>query len=222
MDHVDELVRISVLALIAVSGFVRALAALCFPAIRQSVARRRAAHAFWFAASAVALLVLVRLVLPSRELIRLSSAANHPASGKAGIARLLAIERRFPGLPEPGRSPLRAQRAKPKSCKDDLIIAPGKRSAARGYECKMIGSLFSLRFGAPVARQIAEKKERLGKVPVYPGRRPGRPCPELLSGRPGRGSGAEANPSFQATPGSARVFILAPRSGAPELTRSAI
>jgi len=29
-------------------------------------------------------------------------ASNHPASGKAGIARLLTIENRCPGLPEPG------------------------------------------------------------------------------------------------------------------------
>jgi hypothetical protein len=28
---------------------------------------------------------------------------NHPAAGKAGIARLLAIEQHWPGLPEPGR-----------------------------------------------------------------------------------------------------------------------
>jgi hypothetical protein len=30
--------------------------------------------------------------------------SNHPAAGKAGIARLLAIEHHCPGLPEPGRS----------------------------------------------------------------------------------------------------------------------
>lgn len=29
---------------------------------------------------------------------------NYPAAGKAGIARLLAIEHHCPGLPEPGRS----------------------------------------------------------------------------------------------------------------------
>ena len=33
----------------------------------------------------------------------LLSLANHPAAGKAGISRLLAIERPCPGLPEPGR-----------------------------------------------------------------------------------------------------------------------
>lgn len=30
--------------------------------------------------------------------------ANHPAAGKAGIPRLLAIQHPSPGLPEPGRS----------------------------------------------------------------------------------------------------------------------
>jgi hypothetical protein len=29
---------------------------------------------------------------------------NHPAPGKAGIARLLAVEHSCPDLPEPGRS----------------------------------------------------------------------------------------------------------------------
>jgi len=29
--------------------------------------------------------------------------ANKPATGKVGIARLLTVERRCPGLPEPGR-----------------------------------------------------------------------------------------------------------------------
>jgi hypothetical protein len=29
--------------------------------------------------------------------------SNQPAAGKAGIARLLTIEHRWPGLPEPGR-----------------------------------------------------------------------------------------------------------------------
>jgi len=30
-------------------------------------------------------------------------APNHPASGKAGFARLLAIGHHWPGLPEPSR-----------------------------------------------------------------------------------------------------------------------
>jgi hypothetical protein len=37
---------------------------------------------------------------------------------------------------------MRVQRAKLKSCKDDVIIAQGKRSAALGYGPKMIFSFF--------------------------------------------------------------------------------
>jgi len=41
------------------------------------------------------------------------------------------------------RSPvMRAERAKLKSQRDDMIIAPGKQSAARGYGRKMISSFF--------------------------------------------------------------------------------
>ena len=32
-----------------------------------------------------------------------TKATNHPAAGKAGIARLFATEQYCPGLPEPGR-----------------------------------------------------------------------------------------------------------------------
>src|SRR5206468_10220117 len=53
---------------------------------------------------------------------------------------------------------MRAQRAKLKARRDDTIIAPGKRSAARGSGRKMI-SLFSFWFGAPDARQTRRKKE---------------------------------------------------------------
>ena len=53
------------------------------------------------------------------------------------------------------RSPMRAERAKPKSCKDDEIIAQGKRSAALGYGRKMIPSFFPSGF----ARQRRAKPE---------------------------------------------------------------
>ena len=36
--------------------------------------------------------------------VHYESLPNHPAAGKAGTARLLAIESHCPGLPEPGRS----------------------------------------------------------------------------------------------------------------------
>ena len=38
------------------------------------------------------------------------------------------------------RSPMRAERAKPNSCKDDEILAQGKRSAALGYRRRKISS----------------------------------------------------------------------------------
>jgi hypothetical protein len=94
-----------VLAVIAGSGVVRLVAALFFPAIRESVKCHRVAHTCWFVGSAVALLLLLRLLFPARELIRLSSAANHPAAGKAGIASRLAVAHHCPRLPEPGRWP---------------------------------------------------------------------------------------------------------------------
>jgi len=61
-----------------------------------------------------------------------------------------------------------------------MIIAPGKRSAARGYGRKMISSFFPsglARQGVPNRKE----KKRLGSVVFYPGRRPRRPCPGLLS-----------------------------------------
>jgi len=53
-------------------------------------------------------------------------------------ALLVALESYRPGTTQHGCSPMRAERAKPKSCKDDEIIAQGKRSAALGYGRKMI------------------------------------------------------------------------------------
>ena len=72
-----------------------------------------------------------------------------------------------------------------------MIIAPGKRSAARGYRHKMNSSFFpsGLARGAPSRKE----RKRLVGVVVYPGRRlpafirlrrgKRRPCPGLLSGR---------------------------------------
>jgi hypothetical protein len=79
--------------------------------------------------------------------------------------------------------PKRAERAKLKSCKDDIMLAQGKRSAAPGWEPKMISSLFPLWLGAS-ARQAREEKETLGWVAMYPGRWPRRPCPGLESSCP--------------------------------------
>ncbi len=56
-------------------------------------------------------------------------------------------------------SPMRAERAKPKSCKDDEIIAQGKRSAALGYGCKMIPPFFPSGFARPRRAKSEGKKE---------------------------------------------------------------
>src|SRR5262249_16794166 len=61
------------------------------------------------------------------------------------------------------RSPkTRAERAKLKSCKDDTIVAQGKRSAALGYRRKMI-SFFSSGL-ARVWRAKPEGKKEVGVV----------------------------------------------------------
>ena len=59
---------------------------------------------------------------------------------------------------------MRAERAKLKSCKDDIILAQGKRSAALGCEPNMISSPFSSLAWRAAARQAREEKEILGWV----------------------------------------------------------
>jgi hypothetical protein len=60
---------------------------------------------------------------------------------------------------EADRSALtRAERAKLKSQRDDMIIAPGKQSAARGYGRKMISSFFPSGLARLQARQTRRKK----------------------------------------------------------------
>src|SRR5262249_15506449 len=83
------------------------------------------------------------------------------------------------------RSPTtRAERAKLKSCKDDTIVAQGKRgtSAALGNGQKMILSPFSnLVWRAPgTPNQIGKRRAWVWGA-FYPGRRPRRPCPDTLS-----------------------------------------
>jgi hypothetical protein len=62
---------------------------------------------------------------------------------------------------------MRAERAKPKSCKDDEIIAQGKRSAALGCRRKMIPSFFPSGFARPWRAKPEGKKEVgwLGSLP---------------------------------------------------------
>ena len=54
---------------------------------------------------------------------------------------------------------MRAQRAKLKSRRDDMIIAPGKRSAARGCGPRMISSFFTSGLARPRRAKPEEKKE---------------------------------------------------------------
>ena len=130
---------------------------------------------------------------------------------------------------------MRAERAQLKSCKDDKTIAQGKRgtSAALGYEPKMISLFFPIWFGAPGRAKPDWKKRDWVCGGVYPGRRPRRPCPGLLSCRPSRGSGGHmnggrgreighhlANHRLQARPGFATPFGLSLPPGLPEPKRS--
>jgi hypothetical protein len=66
----------------------------------------------------------------------------------------------LPLMAHPQRSPtMRAQRAKLKSWRDDMIIAPGKRSAARGCGPRMISSFFSSGLARLRRAKPEEKKE---------------------------------------------------------------
>jgi hypothetical protein len=47
---------------------------------------------------------VLQFVLSAEQFTLSMNAPNHPAPGKAGIARLFAFVHRWPGLPEPGRS----------------------------------------------------------------------------------------------------------------------
>jgi len=118
-----------------------------------------------------------------------TSRPNPAASGNGAIASQFHIVRRARAVPEPQRSPaIRVRRGKMKSRRDDLIVAQGERgtSAALGYGRKMIFSLFSFSGLARLKRAKPEKEkgESLIVGVIYPGRRPRRPCPGLLSGRP--------------------------------------
>ena len=144
-------------------------------------------------------------------------------SDQPQLASLWRLARTADGVHSPET---RAERAKPKSRRDDMIIAQVKRgtSAALGCEPKMIFSLFSnlvWRRNAP--NQIGKKRDWLWGC-VHPGRRPQRPCPWLLAGRPWRGSGGQTkggrpggfgrrstNHRLQARPGFARLFVRRPR-----------
>ena len=109
-------------------------------------------------------------------------------------------------LGESGSATMRAERAKLKSRRDDVIIAQGKRSAALGSGTKMICSFFLPVWGAFGAPNRKEKRELVG-VAFYPGRRslrslaPGcclaAPVGASEAGDPGRNASQTNEPRFQ-------------------------
>ena len=96
---------------------------------------------------------------------------------------------------------MRAERAKLKSQRDDMIIAPGKQSAARGYGRKMISSFFPsglarLRRAKPEGKKEAGWEDSLPRAAasaalpraiVLP------PLPGLRRGEPGSYTGRRAS-----------------------------
>ena len=65
-----------------------------------------------------------------------TKAANKTSQATAVFAFLLVLSQ-VPPAPEFFRSAtMRAERAQLKSRRDDMIVAPGKRSAARGTDAK--------------------------------------------------------------------------------------
>jgi hypothetical protein len=92
------------------------------------------------------------------EPMRRSAFRPMPITGAVDALLLMA---------HPWRSSMRAERAKPKSCKDDEIIAEGKRRAALGYRPRMIPSFFPSGF-ARQGRAKPEGKKELGWVGSLP------------------------------------------------------
>ena len=113
------------------------------------------------------------------------------------------------------RSPsMRAERAKLKSRRDDMIIAQGKRSAALGYGRKMIFSFF-LPVWRASARQTGRKKE-VGWGGFLPRAAASAALPWAIVRPPLRGSG-QANQITPADGGGRVLFaFLARRPAAAE------
>ena len=111
---------------------------------------------------------------------------------------------------------VRAHGAKLKSRRDDMTIAPGKRSAARGWGHKMICSLFSnLVCPASFRGKLDWKTERLGVGGVLPRAAiASRSCPGLPSCRPdGTPEGRTNRASQRRDSGSRRGGRQRPRRG---------
>jgi hypothetical protein len=90
------------LLVVPLALIVRLVAALFSRGVRDSIVRHPGMHLIWLAL-AVSVVLFVMLMPASRHRRPGAPRSNHPATGKAGIARLLAVEHHAPGLPEPGR-----------------------------------------------------------------------------------------------------------------------
>jgi len=102
-------------------------------------------------------------------------------------------------VPDYNRSPVMgAERAKLKSQRDDMIIAPGKQSAARGYGRKMISSFFPSGL-ARLRRAKPEGKKEAGWEGSSPRAAASAALPGAIIMPPLRGSG-EANPRKSVNP----------------------
>jgi hypothetical protein len=86
--------------------------------------------------------------------------------------------------------PIRAKRATPKSCRDDMILAQGKRSAALGYGRKMIPSFFPSGFARP-GRAKPEGKKEVGWLGSLPRAATSAVLPWAIILLPLRGAGPE-------------------------------
>ena len=77
------------------------------------------------------------------------------------VCAFLLVLGQEPGAPDGNRSPtMPVQQARLKSRRDDLIVAPGKRSAARAYGRKLISSFFL----SGLARRRHAKPERKKEI----------------------------------------------------------
>ena len=152
------------------------------------------------------------------------------SAGRRQKPILIGVGHSKPRAPGHESSPvLRAQRAKLKSRRDVMIIAQGKRgtSAALGYTTKEDPSPYSCL--ALPARQPAGPNRNKGSLVWrgrYPGRRPRRPCPGLLSRCPfgapevpPKLAGRDACATTIALPVKPRLRV--PHPGGGRLTRGA-
>jgi len=87
---------------------------------------------------------------------------------------------------------MRAERAKPKSCKDDEIIAQDKRSAALGYGRKMIPTFFPSGF-AHQGRAKPDGKKEVGWLGTLPRAATSAVLPWAVILLPFRGAGPVAS-----------------------------